>query len=104
MSISRDEGHVGQVELSYLLRLGCDLIARPQLEVLTDDTPVLFPGVPPRMERMGARGVRPALGWHLAWGFCVGFKEASEGMAVKRQDGDVRLSKNSDCYTEILRS
>lgn len=47
---------------------------------------------------MGARGARPALGWHLAWGFCVGIKEAPGGTSGKRQDGDVSLSKNSDCY------
>ena len=76
----------------------------PPTGVLTDDIPVLFPGVPHRRERMGARGARPALGWHLAWGFCVGIKEAPGGTSGKRQDGDVSLSKNSDCYTEVLRS
>lgn len=59
----------------------------PPTGVLTDDIPVLFPGVPPRMERMSARGARPALGWHLAWGFCVGFKEAPGGTSGKSRMG-----------------
>lgn len=52
--------------------------------VLTD----YFPGSlsrSPYLERMGARGVSPALGWHLALRFCVGFGEASGGRAGKRQ-------------------
>lgn len=55
---------------------------------------------------MSARGVRRALGWHLAQGFGGGVL-LEEGLARGRMmgySGDVSLNKNSDCHTEVPRS
>lgn len=54
--------------------------------VLTDGTPL--PGLSVWREWV-AEESGLELGWRLAWGFCVGFREASGGRTGYRQDEDL---------------